>query len=97
MKKLVRDLIPALIAENGRRCSFYQAGEEEFLSRLQEKLKEEVEEFIASGKIEELADIVEVLKAFASIYQFSEEEIAQVRLQKMKTNGAFLKRYILEY
>lgn len=61
--KLVRDKIPDIIEGHGEKYVARVAGDEEFLVKLKEKLREETEEFIASGSSEEIADIYEVLEA----------------------------------
>lgn len=59
--KLVRDKIPQILPDD----QFHVADTEEYRTLLREKLVEEVEEFLSSGEPEELADILEVLKAIA--------------------------------
>jgi predicted house-cleaning noncanonical NTP pyrophosphatase (MazG superfamily) len=60
--KLVRDKIPNIIEENDEKPVYYVADDEEYRRRLNEKLKEEVDEYLESEDTEEIADILEVVK-----------------------------------
>ena len=53
--KLVRDRIPEIIEGKGDTCVVRVAGEDEFRTKLQEKLWEEIGEFLESGTADELA------------------------------------------
>jgi len=64
--KLVRDKIPLIIEASGRIAITRTLSDEEFLLELKKKLVEETQEFIESGTLEELADVVEVVMALAS-------------------------------
>jgi predicted house-cleaning noncanonical NTP pyrophosphatase (MazG superfamily) len=97
MKKLIRDKIPDLIKSQGRDCNFYIADRREFSTHLSEKLREEVEEFIQTPCIEELADILEVVYALSEENKFRMEEIESAREEKMKKLGGFKNRVILIY
>ncbi len=96
-KKLVRDLIPMLVEQSGKKSVFYEAGEEEFRLALHNKLREEIEELISSEEIEEIADVIEVLLALIELYKFDSKEIEKIRMEKKEKRGGFSKRYILEY
>ncbi|MDD6200028.1 MAG: nucleoside triphosphate pyrophosphohydrolase, partial [Firmicutes bacterium] len=62
-QKLVRDKIPELIAAGGETPVIRVLEDGEYLSRLEDKLEEEVAEYRQSGEPEELADILEVVYA----------------------------------
>ena len=94
--KLVRDNIPAIIAANHQTAVFSEIPEEEFLPYLKSKLSEEVEEFLTSEAIDELADILEVLHAILKQQGVSYTELESLRAKKAGTNGAFEKRLLLE-
>ena len=92
--KLVRDRIPEIIKSSGKRCVYRIAEEEEYLERLKDKLREEVEELIEDPCPEELADVYEVLDQIQRCYKlhgFKAEQIA-----KRVTKGGFEGRIILE-
>ncbi|OYT31205.1 MAG: phosphoribosyl-ATP pyrophosphohydrolase [Thermofilum sp. ex4484_79] len=94
-EKLVRDNIPQIIKDMGKIPVTRIASEEEFWEKLKEKLKEEIEEFLENEKIEELADILQVIYEIAKLKGISLEELEAVRKRKEKERGGFNKRIIL--
>lgn len=94
--KLVRDRIPDIIAEKGERSTVHVASDEEYRSKLREKLTEEVAEFMESGEREELADVLEVVYALAAERGLSQEELERIRREKAEKRGGFAGRIILE-
>lgn len=94
--KLVRDLIPEIIAKKGGVSKTHIAEGEEFWAKLKEKLGEEVAEFLESESAEEIADILEVLDAILEYKGFDKEEIAAVQKKKREERGGFKKKIILE-
>lgn len=88
-KKLIRDGIPGQIQLDGRIPILKKLHGSAFKKALKEKLVEEVTEYLYSGKLEELADISEVVNALVresgnTLYQFEE-----VRNNKVRDNGGF--------
>ncbi|MEK9180014.1 MAG: nucleoside triphosphate pyrophosphohydrolase [Patescibacteria group bacterium] len=94
--KLVRDKIPEIIESKGKKPITYVALKKEFEERLAEKLVEEALEFRESGKSEELADILEVIRAICGAYGFRLTEVEKLREKKLQERGGFSKRYVLE-
>lgn len=94
--KLVRDKIPERIIKNGGNPKIHIADDAEYWKKLKEKLQEEVREFTANEKIEEIADILEVIKAICRYKKFPEKTMEKIRKKKTKERGAFKKRIILE-
>lgn len=94
--KLVRDKIPEIMIDNGAKPIFRILSDEEYLGELNKKLQEELNEYLKSSNIEELADIEEVLLAIISYQKISEEEFKEIRLSKVKKRGAFKKKIFLE-
>ena len=63
---------------------------------LNKKIKEELNEYLESGEIEELADLEEVLRAILDSKSVSYEEFEKIRQEKVNKRGAFKDRIYLE-
>ena len=94
--KLIRDKIPAIMTEKGKRFTIHTASREEYRQKLKEKLLEEVNEFLEEPNLEELADIAEVFDAILVASGYSAEELRMRMRKKSKARGAFVDRIILE-
>ncbi len=60
--KLVRDKIPHIIQENGKRCEFRVLDDQEYKASLRAKLQEEMDECLSANEnelVSELADLVD--------------------------------------
>lgn len=93
--KAIRDRIPEIIKASGKESTVLQVSEQEFLAKLIEKLGEEATECQANPCLEELADMVEVIKAIVDLMGHSWQDLEQVREQKAQARGAFEKRLLL--
>ena len=92
--KLVRDKIPDIIESTGKKPVVKVLQNSE--SSLREKLIEEVNEFLASGEIEELADILEVVFALSEeACHASKEELLNIYQKKHDARGGFSKKIFL--
>lgn len=94
--KLVRDKIPKIIQANGGQPITHIADKEEYAAKLHDKLREEVNEYLAEQNPEELADILEVIQALARRHGLSSAQLEQLRLAKAAKRGAFTQRVILD-
>ena len=94
-EKLVRDKIPEIIEQNGRRCKTRILSDEEYLRAVDAKLDEELAEYHRDQNIEELADLIEVAYAAATARGYSAEELNRVREAKAKKRGRFEKKILL--
>ena len=93
--KLVRDKIPQIIESNNERCEIKILNDEEYLNELNIKLKEELNEYLESGDIEELADLEEVLRAILDAKNCKSEDFESIRQSKVTKRGAFKDRIFL--
>jgi predicted house-cleaning noncanonical NTP pyrophosphatase (MazG superfamily) len=58
--KLIRDKIPQIIEQSGKKAIVKQLDSTQYIAQLNSKLGEELDEYLESGNVEELADLVEV-------------------------------------
>ena len=94
--KLVRDLIPDIIIKSRKKPNTRTTkNDEEFSKFLGSKLLEEIQEYIASSNLEELADILEVIYAILDLRKITFEELEILRIKKKHERGSFTKRVIL--
>ena len=93
--KLVRDRIPEIIEASGKRCVWSTLSDEEYLAKLDEKLNEELAEYQESKSMEELADLLEVVRAVAAARGSSMEEVETIRRDKAEKRGGFEKKILL--
>ena len=94
--KLVRDLIPQVIEKSGKKFDTHIADDEEYGKLLEEKLQEEVTEYLEDKNLEELADVLEVLVGLANHLGYTEEELFEKRKQKKLERGGFKEKIVLE-
>jgi predicted house-cleaning noncanonical NTP pyrophosphatase (MazG superfamily) len=94
--KLVRDNIPEIIRGKGGSPITHTADEGEYWVKLKQKLLEETSEFMDAESMEELADVLEVVRAICEYKKYDLKDIETVRAQKAKERGGFKKRTILD-
>lgn len=93
--KLVRDRIPEIIEKSGKTCVTSELSASEYVKMLDEKLNEELAEYQESKSPEELADLLEVIRAVAAARGSSIEEVEKIRVEKASKRGGFEKRILL--
>ncbi len=93
--KLVRDKIPAIMENQGKRPVTKILNREEYARFLEAKLEEEVEEFRQDKNAEELADILEVVFALGAKLGVAQEELLRLRREKAEARGGFRSRIFL--
>lgn len=100
MFKLIRDNIPELIKESGEVCDYAVVQNDEFyISLLKDKLIEEVNEFLwaeptIERNLEELVDVITVIKALVAALNISEADFETKYKEKLAKNGGFAKKYV---
>jgi len=94
--KLVRDRIPEIIEKSGKTASVRMLSHEEYLKRLDEKLSEELNEYLKDQSMEEIADLLEVIHAVVNARGSDMDEVEKIRLQKKEKRGGFEQRIFLE-
>jgi predicted house-cleaning noncanonical NTP pyrophosphatase (MazG superfamily) len=91
--KLVRDNIPSIIEATGKKFFTRILSDKEYLIELKNKSFEELKEFHEAASreeaIEELADLIEIVHAFAKSHGTTLDEIEVVRREKAEKRGAF--------
>ena len=76
MYKLIRDLIPNIIQQTEGICNYAEVKNDEFYyALLQDKLIEEVNEYLATGEMTELVDIITVIKYIADVAKVDLKEL----------------------
>ena len=100
MKKLVRNKVPDLIKKSNRTPVTRVLQMEEFRNALKEKIFEEVEEFFTADdqrqRVEEMADILEVLKSLCETHAIFIGEVINVAKNKREKRGDFSEKIFLE-
>ena len=90
--KLVRDRIPEIIEADGNTCETEILSDDEYIKMIDEKLDEELAEYHKDNSIDELADLLEVVRAAAAARGYSVDELERVRAEKAEKRGGFEKR-----
>ena len=98
--KLVRDNIPDIIASNGEEAVTKVLSDIEYKVELYKKLLEEANEVINSKDsnetLEELADVLEILRSIANLNGKTLDDVLNTANQKKLKRGGFEKRIFLE-
>jgi predicted house-cleaning noncanonical NTP pyrophosphatase (MazG superfamily) len=97
--KLVRDKVPAQIADRGEHFEIVRLEGDALIIALRRKLVEEAIEALdapsGADLVGELADTQEVIKAIAKAIQVSGHQLEDERLRKLKKRGGFEEGYML--
>ena len=98
--KLVRDKIPEIIENDGEKPIVRVLNDNEYKKELEKKLKEEYEEFLIAEKkserLEELADMLEVIRTLALLEDEDIQFIIYIMDKKREKRGGFTKKLFLE-
>ena len=91
--KLVRDRIPEIIESDGKLCTTEILPDDRYLQMLDVKLDEELAEYQESTSLEELADLLEVMRAVVKARGWSWEQLEQARQEKPLREAALRRRF----
>lgn len=94
--KLVRDRVPEIIKGNGEEPVTYILGDIEYKKALDDKLLEEVNEYLKEDNLEEIADIYEVICAILEYKGISFEDMQSIAIDKKNNRGGFYSRIFLK-
>ena len=98
--KLVRDNIPEIIINNGENPITRILSNEEYKEELEKKLYEEYQEVLnttnTEDRIEELADMLEIIIALAKLEDKTLDDVVEVCKAKRLKRGGFDKKIYLE-
>ena len=99
-RKLIRDNVPELMAAEGKKLKVRTLDGAEFITALENKLIEEIQEMRQAADAEErkskLAYLYEVIETLIAASGFSESEIREIQNKDRSTRGGFSKRLFLE-
>lgn len=98
--KLVRDNIPDIIHSNGEKPIIRILSNDEYKQELERKLYEEYQEVLnttnSKDRIEELADMLEIIISLAKLEDKSLDDVVEVAKVKRLKRGGFDKKIYLE-
>jgi len=94
--KLVRDRIPEIIEKSGKKAIVEELGNQAYKKCLDEKLGEELREYLAGDSVDELADLVEIVYAILKYKGVDFKDFERIRKRKAEERGAFDKRLLLK-
>lgn len=97
--KLVRDTIPSIIESKGETPITRILSDEEYKAELERKLYEEYREVLDSSgrdRLEELADMIEIIRYLARVENSTLDDIIAIAEEKSLKRGAFEEKIFLE-
>lgn len=97
--KLVRDKIPEIIESNNEEAIYRYLSDNEFKEYLKLKLSEELNEILSSKNnietLEEVADLLEVIKFYLKVHNYTLEDALNMCEVKNEKRGSFNKKILL--
>ena len=94
--RLVRDKIPDIILKDHCLPTTRVLNDDEYIKELNKKLMDEVNSYLETENIEEMVDILEVIRAILDVKGTSYEEIEEKRIKKANKRGTFKDKVYLE-
>ena len=94
---LVRDKIPEIIENTGRRCEVRVLDNDDDIKRaLIAKLREKAGTFAEKQTEDELSDLLSVVDAIVELYDFEPMHIDYIKMQNNEQKGSYTSRVFLE-
>ena len=93
--KVIRDKIPEIIADSGKKYNLKQLDDASFLAEIEKKLIEEVNEYAENKDVEELADLLEVIYRISELRGVNPDELDRIRQDKGQKRGKFASNLFL--
>lgn len=98
---LIRDNVPAIMAQQGKTCRTVHLDDDKYLELLNNLFLEEVRNYVEQdepGKkdLDSLADIGEVMHAILAFKGIPVEEFQKARVQRMEELGGYYDRLFLK-
>lgn len=96
--KLIRDRIPEIITNSSGKYLTKVLTQKEYEKELKRKLIEESKELINAPKkdvLDELADVLEVIKSLADYYKINFNKVEETQKNKRRERGSFKKKLYL--
>ena len=94
--KIVRDRIPEIINQAGKKPVIEVVSNEMAIRGLEEKLYEELEEYMADHSLEEMADLLEVMHGILYLKGIPWDDLEAIRVKKREERGGFEQRILLK-
>ncbi|MFW6026856.1 MAG: phosphoribosyl-ATP pyrophosphohydrolase [Candidatus Woesearchaeota archaeon] len=89
--KLIRDKIPEIIEKAGKDYEIKTLKGKKYLNSLNQKLQEELDEYLEDENVKELANLLEVIYAILDFKGVSRQELEKIRKNEKKNRGGFEK------
>ena len=98
--KLVRDKIPEIIKNNGEEPIYSILDDSSYIDCLEKKLNEEYQEVLSASsndeKLEELADMLEIIDALSNVYGNGLDDVFLKKDNKKNKRGGFENKIFVE-
>lgn len=88
--------MPEIIEASGKTCITEILSDEDYLKMVDAKLDEELAEYHQDQTLEELADLLEVIRAAAVARGYTLDDLERVRAEKAKKRGTFQHKILLK-